>query len=106
MTEKEDKMANESAFRGFEDKGQHQKDHAAFRRWQRDNPRGYVLNFRVGKPPMLHRSLCPHIENFSDPRANLTATAKFCSADHKTLMGAIRELSLEYERCGNSHCFG
>ena len=99
-------MANESAFRGFEDKGQHQKDHAAFRRWQRDNPRGYVLNFRVGKPPMLHRSLCPHIENFSDPRANLTATAKFCSADHKTLMGAIRELFLEYERCANNHCFG
>jgi hypothetical protein len=52
-------MANESAFRVFEDKGQHQKDHATFRRWQRDNPRGYVLNFRVGKPPMLHRSLCP-----------------------------------------------
>ena len=56
---KKDKMANESAFRVFEDKGQHQKDHATFRRWQRDNPRGYVLNFRVGKPPMLHRSLCP-----------------------------------------------
>jgi hypothetical protein len=56
---KKDKMANESAFRVFEDKGQHQKDHATFRRWQRDNPRGYVLNFRVGNPPMLHRSLCP-----------------------------------------------
>ncbi len=99
-------MGNEPAFTVFQDEGQHQKDHAAFRRWQRDNPRGYVLNFRVGKPTMLHRSLCPHIENFSDPSASLTATAKFCSTDRSTLMSAIRELSMEYARCGNNHCFG
>jgi hypothetical protein len=71
--EKEDEMTNESTYRVFQDEGQHQKDHSAFRRWQRDNPRGYVLNFRVGKPPMLHRFLCPHIESFSNPRASLTA---------------------------------
>ena len=99
-------MANESVYTIFQDGGQHQKDHAAFRRWQSDNPSGYVLNLRVGKPPMLHRSLCPHIENFSDPRASLTATAKFCSTDRATLMSNIRELSLDYERCGNNHCFG
>jgi hypothetical protein len=67
---------------------------------------GYVLNFRVAKPPMLHRSLCPHIENFSDPRASLTATAKFCSTDRATLTGAIRDLSMDYERCSHNHCFG
>jgi hypothetical protein len=54
---------------------------------------------------MLYRSLCPHIENFSDLRASLTATAKFCSTDRMLLMGAIRDLSLEYECCGNGHCF-
>jgi hypothetical protein len=52
-------LTNESAYTVFQDEGQHQKDHSAFRRWQKDNPRGYVLNFRVGKPPMLNRSLCP-----------------------------------------------
>jgi hypothetical protein len=46
---------------------------------------------------MLHRSLCPHIKNFSDPGSSLTATAKFCSVDRAVLMGAMRELSLEYE---------
>jgi hypothetical protein len=55
---------------------------------------------------MLHRSLCPHIESFSNPRASLTAMAKFCSTDRETLMNAIHELSLEFERCGNNHCFG
>ena len=99
-------MTNESAYTVFQDEGQHQKDHAAFRRWQKENPKGYVLNFRVGKPRMLHRSLCPHIENLSDPTASLTATAKFCSTDRAMLMNAIRDLSLEYERCGNTHSFG
>ena len=98
-------MSNESVYTVFQDKGEHQKDHAAFRRWQREKP-SYVLNFRNGKPPMLHRSLCPHMENFSNPRASLTATAKFCSTDRGALMGAIRDLSLEYERCGNNHRFG
>jgi hypothetical protein len=55
---------------------------------------------------MLYRSLWPHIENCSDPRVSLTATAKFRSTDRALLMGAIRELSLEYERCANNHCFG
>jgi hypothetical protein len=55
---------------------------------------------------MLHRFLCPHIENISDPRASLTATAKFCSTDDKTPMDAIHELSLEFERCGNNHRLG
>ena len=94
-------MTNESAYTVFEDEGQHKKDHDAFRRWQRENRRGYVLNFRVGKPPMLHRSLCPHIENFSNPKASLTATAKFCSSDRALLVGAIRELAMDYERCSN-----
>ena len=105
-SEKEYELAKESAYTIFRDEGHHQKDHAAFRRWKKDNPRGYVLNFRVAKPPMLHRSLCPHIENFSDPRASLTATAKFCSTDRATLTGAIRDLSMDYERCSHDHCFG
>jgi hypothetical protein len=101
-------LTDEAAYTVFEDEGQHQKDHAASRRWQRDNPNGYVLNFRVGKPPMLHGSLCPHKENFSDPRASIAATAKFWVTDHATLMvmGAIRELSPEFERCANNHRFG
>jgi hypothetical protein len=91
-------MANEPAFTVFQDKGQHQKDHAAFRRWQSDNPRGYLLNFRVGKPPMLHRSLCPHIENFSDPGASLTGTAKFCSTTWRNSKGQLP--------CGDAIPFG
>ena len=65
-----------------------------------------MLNFRGRKPPMLHRSLCPHIENFSDPEASLTATTKICSTDRALLLDVIRELDMDYERCANNHCFG
>jgi len=45
----------------FWDESEHQRDHEAFKKWQRHNNRGYVLNFPVHAILVFHKSGCPHI---------------------------------------------
>jgi hypothetical protein len=45
----------------FWDEGEHQRDHERFKKWQRRNRYGYVLNFPVSEPIKFHKAGCPHI---------------------------------------------
>ena len=88
----------------FWDQGKPFEDHEAFRRWQADHRKGYVLNIRPGQLPMLHRSLCPHVENHS--RASLTDKPKLCSTDGEELKEYARREWNAFVRCSNARCFG
>jgi|SRR5215207_2740237 len=84
----------------FWDEGEHQRDHDAFKEWQRRNKYGYVLNFPVNEPNKFHKSGCPHIRDFSsNPNASLTENRKRCSTNGGELIGHTREQSIEFVRC-------
>jgi hypothetical protein len=65
-----------------------------------------VLNLRPGKPAMLHRSLCPHVADFSNPSASLTRTPKICETDRTLIVEVANENWPGFVRCTNAQCFG
>lgn len=85
----------------FWDQGEPFKDHKPFRIWQQKHPSGFVLNIRSkpgkSKVPMLHKSLCPHVENHSS--ASLTNKPKFCSTDQLELRMLAEEGWNSFEPC-------
>ncbi len=88
----------------FWDEGEHQRDHEGFKKWQRSNRYGYVLNFPANEPVKLHKSGCPHVRDFSDPAVSLTMHRKVCSTDGAEL---TMHVDRRFERCdtcgGRSH---
>jgi len=89
----------------FWDEGEHQRDHEAFKKWQRqpENKEGYVLNYPPVDLVILHKAGCPHIRDFSKSRASLTLHRKVCSADKDELLryaGEPREVWRLCDTCG------
>lgn len=85
----------------FWDRGEHRKDHEAFKQWQVDNGFGFVLNLREGKLNKFHKAGCPHVRNFSKlrPNASLTRTPKVCSNDGKFLLELAGRERVDFEHC-------
>jgi hypothetical protein len=83
----------------FWDEGEHQRDHEAFKKWQRRNRCGNVLNFPVNEATMFYKSGCPHIRDFSKVHVSLTENRKLCSSDGGELTAYAREQSIDWERC-------
>ncbi len=84
----------------FWDNNEHQRDHEAFKKWQRVNNRGFVINFPVNQPNKLHKSGCPHIRDFSsNPNVSLTMHRKLCSSNGGELMTFARDQSIDFEHC-------
>ena len=63
--------------------GSEGKDSASFRKWIESNPEGFYINHKGECDNMLHRSICPHV---NDPRdLDLTTNPKFCYLDRQRL---------------------
>jgi hypothetical protein len=72
------------------------REHEPFREWQHEHPRGWVLNIRESKKPMLHRSLCSHVEDHSS--GSLTTTPMICDTDVRELREYAKKFG-GYEWC-------
>lgn len=77
----------------FTDKAQNDD----FRKWMRDNPRGYYLNRRGRASMMLHRVGCSHLGNAE--RLNLSNNPKVASNDKSELEVWLRTQGQFVERC-------
>ena len=83
------------------DEGEHQRDHEAFKKWQVDHQKGYVLNFPPDDLRIFHKSGCPHVVNFtqSKPVASLTENRKLCSTDKDELLKEAGQARVDWRPC-------
>jgi hypothetical protein len=82
------------------DEGEHQRDHEAFKKWQRqpENARGFVLNY-LPDDLVFHKVGCPHIWDFSKSSASLTAHRKVCAASRSELQRYARKQGEDWRLC-------
>jgi len=92
----------------FWDEGEHQRDHEAFKKWQRkrENGFGYVLNYPPDDLIIVHKVGCPHIWDFSKQSASLTEHRKVCSPNKAEVLGYAGEPREDWRlcnTCGGKH---
>ena len=81
------------------DEGEHLRDHEGFIEWQTKHQRGFALNYPADDLRIFHKSGCPHLGSFSDPRVSLTENRKVCSPDKDELLGEAGQARVEWRPC-------
>lgn len=70
-------------------------DDGGYFSWVQTHRDGYVLSVRRGKPPLLHRATCTHIDRHNNPGALTERGAqKICSESKRALRDWVREHGL------------